>query len=74
MVHKTTRRRFLGITAAAAGLSLVASGCGQVGMLQAKMAFRDANTLYSGQDYRGAAAKYEEAITLDPEEMPSWAP
>ena len=44
-----------------AGLSLAATGCGQVGMLQAKMAFRDANTLYSGQDYRGAAAKYEEA-------------
>ena len=36
-----------------AGLSLAATGCGQVGMLQAKMAFRDANTLYSGQDYRG---------------------
>jgi tetratricopeptide (TPR) repeat protein len=49
-----------------AGLSLVTLGCGQVGMLQAKMAFRDANTLYSGQDYRGAAAKYEEAIAADP--------
>ncbi len=49
-----------------AGLSLVAVGCGQVGMLQAKMAFRDANTLYSGQDYRAAAAKYEEAIAADP--------
>jgi tetratricopeptide (TPR) repeat protein len=49
-----------------AGLSLVTVGCGQVGMLQAKMAFRDANTLYSGQDYRGAAAKYEEAIAADP--------
>ena len=35
-------------------------------MLQAKMAFRDANTLYSGQDYRGAAVKYEEAIAADP--------
>ena len=49
-----------------AGLCLVVTGCGQVGMLQAKMAFRDANTLYSGQDYRGAAAKYEEAIAADP--------
>jgi tetratricopeptide (TPR) repeat protein len=49
-----------------AGLSLVTVGCGQVGMLQAKMAFRDANTLYSGQDYRAAAAKYEEAIAADP--------
>jgi tetratricopeptide (TPR) repeat protein len=49
-----------------AGLSLVVTGCGQVGVLQAKMAFRDANTLYSGQDYRAAAAKYEEAIAADP--------
>ena len=48
------------------GLSLVVAGCGQVGALQAKMAFKDANTLYSGQDYRAAAAKYEEAIAADP--------
>lgn len=49
-----------------AGLSLVVTGCGQVGMLKAKMAFKDANTLYGGQDYRAAAAKYEEAIAADP--------
>jgi tetratricopeptide (TPR) repeat protein len=49
-----------------AGLCLVTSGCGQVGMLQAKMAFRDANTAYSAQDYRAAAEKYEEAIAADP--------
>jgi tetratricopeptide (TPR) repeat protein len=50
-----------------AGLSLVVTGCGQVGALKAKMAFKDANTLYGGQDYRAAAAKYEEAITADPD-------
>jgi tetratricopeptide (TPR) repeat protein len=50
-----------------AGLSLVVAGCGQIGSLQAKMAFKDANTLYAGQDYRAAAAKYEEAIAADPE-------
>ena len=49
-----------------AGLSLVVIGCGQVGMLQAKMAFRDAKRSISGQDYRGAAVKYEEAIAADP--------
>jgi Flp pilus assembly protein TadD len=49
-----------------AGLSLVVAGCGQVGMLQAKLAFKDANALYTGQDYRGAAAKYEEAVAADP--------
>src|ERR1051325_967145 len=35
-------------------------------MLKAKMAFKDANVLYQGQDYKGAAAKYEEAVALDP--------
>ncbi len=49
-----------------AGLCLVLTACGQVGMLQAKMAFRDANKFYSGQDYRSAAQKYEEAIAADP--------
>ena len=49
-----------------AGLCLIVTGCGQVGALQAKLAFKDANTLYSGQDYRAAAAKYEEAIAADP--------
>jgi len=39
-------------------LHLLAAGCSQVGMLKGKMAFRDANTMYKGQDYRGAAAKY----------------
>ena len=48
------------------GLSLVVAGCGQIGSLQAKMAFKDANTMYAGQDYRAAAAKYEEAIAADP--------
>ena len=50
-----------------AGLCLVAAGCGQIGSLQGKMAFKDANTLYAGQDYRAAAAKYEEAIAADPD-------
>jgi len=50
-----------------AGLCLVAAGCGQIGSLQAKMAFKDANALYGSQDYRAAAAKYEEAIAADPE-------
>jgi tetratricopeptide (TPR) repeat protein len=48
------------------GLSLVLTGCSQVNMLKAKLAFKDANGLYQGQDYRGAAAKYEEALSLDP--------
>src|SRR6185436_17859539 len=53
--------------AAVAVVGLLAPGCSQIGMLKGKMAFRDANTLYKGQDYRGAAAKYEEAIQQDPD-------
>ena len=49
-----------------AGLGLVVSGCGQIGAVKAKMAFKDANTLYGSQDYRAAAAKYEEAVASDP--------
>jgi len=47
-----------------AALSLAVAGCSQVGMLKAKMAFKDANQMYQGQDYRGAAGKYTEALDL----------
>jgi tetratricopeptide (TPR) repeat protein len=45
-----------------AGVSLAAAGCSQVAKLQGIMAFKDANTLYRQQDYRGAVTKYEEAL------------
>src|SRR5688500_11323448 len=44
------------------GLGLAVAGCSQVGLLKAKMAFRDANGLYQRQDYKAAAAKYEETV------------
>ena len=47
-------------------VAVTAAGCGQIGMLKAKMAFKDANALYQGQDYRAAAAKYEEVLENDP--------
>lgn len=46
-----------------ATLSVGAAGCSQVGLLKGKMAFKDANALYQSQDYRAAAAKYEETLT-----------
>jgi len=49
-----------------AGLSLVVTGCGQVANLQARMAFREANGLYQAQDWKAAAAKYEEVLALNP--------
>jgi len=48
-----------------AGLGMLVSGCGQVDMLMSRLAFKDANGLYQSQDYRGAMAKYKEALELD---------
>jgi tetratricopeptide (TPR) repeat protein len=45
-----------------ATLGLTAIGCSQVARLKAIMAFKDGNQLYQQQDYRGAAAKYEETL------------
>jgi tetratricopeptide (TPR) repeat protein len=49
------------------GLSASVVGCGQFANLKAKKHFKDANALYTQQDYRRAAEKYEEAIQADPE-------
>jgi len=51
------------VLAFAAGLV----GCSQYGKLKAKQAFKDANVVYAQQDYKRAAALYEEAIVQDPE-------
>jgi tetratricopeptide (TPR) repeat protein len=45
--------------------SLVA--CSQYGKLQAKMAFKEANTLYAQQEYKRAAVLYEKVIAADSE-------
>ena len=42
------------------------ASCRQIAGLKAKMAFKDANVAYQANDYRKAAAKYEEAISRDP--------
>ena len=59
--------RKFSVTACAlsAGLGMLAVGCGQIDMLNSKMAFKDANGLYQAQDYRGAVEKYKEALALD---------
>jgi len=61
-MHKFSSRASVGVLSAA--LCLAVAGCSQIGMLKSKMAFKDANTQYQGQDYRAAAAKYTEAIDL----------
>jgi tetratricopeptide (TPR) repeat protein len=52
------------VSALSVAFSLAVVGCSQIGMLKAKMAFKDANQLYQGQDYRAAAAKYTETLEL----------
>ena len=51
----------------AAGLSLSLVGCGQVGKLQARKAYKNAIELYKQGDYKAAADKYKEALDLDPD-------
>ncbi|HQZ38715.1 MAG TPA: tetratricopeptide repeat protein [Vicinamibacterales bacterium] len=49
------------------GLSVALAGCQQLGMVRAMKAYKDGNKLYASNDFRGAAAKYEEAIADDPD-------
>src|SRR4051812_43841986 len=49
-------------------LSPAATGCGKYswGALTAQKAYKDANALYQGSDWKAAAAKYEQALASDP--------
>lgn len=47
-------------------LAVTVSACGKVGELRAKQMLRDGNALYQAQNYRDAAAKYEEVLVNDP--------
>ena len=61
------RVRSKSVLAGAAVITTMALGaCGQVGNLQARKAFKDANGLYQASNYREAAAKYQEVLTVDP--------
>ncbi len=58
-------RKFRHTAAVFALAATLLAGCGQMDMLKAKMAFKDANTLYQSAGLRDAAAeKYEEVIAL----------
>ena len=48
------------------GVSVAAAGCAQIGQIKAMKAFKDGNKLYASNDFRGAAAKYQEAVAADP--------
>ncbi len=49
-----------------AGMGVAIAGCSQIGQIKAMKAFKDGNKLYASNDFRGAAAKYEEAVAADP--------
>ena len=49
-----------------ASLGLALAGCAQIGQVRAMKAFKDGNKLYAASDWKAAAAKYEEAIEMDP--------
>ena len=69
MVRRSRLVRAAG--ALALGLGMVAGvGCNQFAGLKARKHFKDANGLYQQQDYRRAAAEYEEAIKADPQGIP----
>ena len=46
-------------------VGVTATGCSQYNGLKAKRTFRDANGLYQSNDYKAAAAKYEQVVSLD---------
>ncbi len=59
--------RGLSVTGLALTAALSASvGCSQVGVVQAKRSFKSANAAYQQQDYKKAAALYEEVVQHDP--------
>ena len=55
-------------TALVLTISLAAAGCGKYSFaaLKAKKAYKDGNDRYRAQDYKAAAAKYEQALQSDP--------
>ena len=63
-------RKFLSqpaVLALVAVLAVAQAGCSQIGVLKGQMALRDAVKYYQRQDYKQAAAKYEEALAANPD-------
>jgi tetratricopeptide (TPR) repeat protein len=52
-------------------LALGAVGCAKVGELKSMKAFKGANQAYQQQDYKKAAAMYEDAVAAAPESRPA---
>lgn len=63
----TMRYRTLAVAALVIGVGLGTSGCGYWEGLQAQKAYKEANELYRGSDWKGAAAKYEYVLEKNPD-------
>jgi len=60
------------VLALVAGLGVTVAGCGQIAMVQARMALKDGHTAYQQQNYRGAVEAYEKAIAADPNQTEAY--
>jgi tetratricopeptide (TPR) repeat protein len=63
-----TRYRTVAATAVAVTVAIGTAGCGRYSWsaLKAQKAYKDANELYKGSDWKDAAAKYEYVLQQDP--------
>ena len=64
----TTRYRTGTVAALVVTVGIGAAGCGRysISALRAQKAYKDANELYKGSDWKDAAAKYEYVLQQDP--------
>jgi tetratricopeptide (TPR) repeat protein len=65
----TTRFRQVAAATLVVGVGIGAAGCGKYSWnaLRAQKAYKEANELYKGSDWKDAAAKYEYVLQQDPE-------
>jgi tetratricopeptide (TPR) repeat protein len=63
-----TRYRTVTVAAMVVTLGVATAGCGRysISALKAQKAYKDANDLYKGSDWKDAAAKYEYVLQQDP--------
>ena len=66
-----TMRYRMAVTALVVGVGLGTAACGRYSLdgLKAQKAYKEANDLYRGSDWKGAAAKYEYVLEKDPERV-----
>jgi tetratricopeptide (TPR) repeat protein len=64
----TTRFQTIAAVTLVVGVGVGAAGCGKYSLnsLRAQKAYKEANELYKGSDWRDAAAKYEYVLQQDP--------